>query len=150
MADLERVNATAQTMQQSPHDVEHLPTLFGRLGEDIMTLLDTKLSLVKVEVKEEAAVYARTGAGIGVGAVLATVGLVLINVAVAFFVSTLFSFKTPQLNYAVGFLLTSLVYLIVGGAIIMMMKSRLAAQNLVPNRSVQELRKDKQWLKNEI
>lgn len=150
MAELERTSATAPAMQQTQHDVEHLPTLFGRLGEDVMTLLDTKLSLVKVEVKEEAAIYARSGAGIAVGAVLATVGLVLINVAVAFFVSTLFSFRTPQLNYAVGFLLTSLVYLIVGGAIIIIMKNRLMAQNLVPNRSVEELRKDKQWLKNEV
>lgn len=150
MAELERATATAPATHQSQHEVERLPTLFGRLGDDVMKLLDTKLSLVKVEVKEEAAVYARSGAGIGVGAILATVGLVLINVAVAFFVSTLFNFRTPQLNYAVGFLLTSLVYLIVGGAIIVVMKNRLAAQNIVPHRSVEELRKDKQWLKNEI
>jgi len=150
MADLERHAATAPATQHEAHDVEHLPTLFGRLGDDVMKLLDTKLSLVKVEVKEEAAVYARSGAGIGVGAILATIGLVLINVAIAFFVSTLFSFARPQLNYAVGFLLTSLIYLIVGGAIIIVMKNRMAAQNIVPNRSVEELRKDKQWLKKEI
>jgi hypothetical protein len=30
------------------------------------------------------------------------------------------------------------------------MKSRLAKQHLVPDRTVEELRKDKQWLKNEL
>jgi uncharacterized membrane protein YqjE len=142
--------AMQPTTQSVPHDLEHLPTLFGRLGDDVMRLLDTKLNLVKVEMRDEAAAYAKDSAGIGVGAILATVGLVLINVAVAFFVSTLFNFSTPQLNYAVGFLLTSLIYLIVGGAIIMVMKNRMMARNPLPERSIQELRKDKQWLKNEI
>ena len=34
--------------------------------------------------------------------------------------------------------------------IVMLMKNRLAKQDLVPERTVQELRKDKQWLKNEL
>ncbi len=32
----------------------------------------------------------------------------------------------------------------------MVIKSRLAKQDLVPTRSVEELRKDKEWLKNEL
>jgi hypothetical protein len=41
-------------------------------------------------------------------------------------------------------------YLIVGGILIALMKGRLAKQQLVPERTVAELRKDKQWLKNEL
>jgi hypothetical protein len=33
---------------------------------------------------------------------------------------------------------------------VMLIKNRLAKQELVPQRTVQELRKDKQWLKNEL
>ncbi|MGH8612080.1 MAG: hypothetical protein ACREYF_08570 [Gammaproteobacteria bacterium] len=32
---------------------ESLPSLIGRLGQDIITLLDTKLGLLKLEIKED-------------------------------------------------------------------------------------------------
>jgi hypothetical protein len=38
----------------------------------------------------------------------------------------------------------------VGGIVILTIKGRLAKRDLVPNRTVEELRKDKQWLKNEL
>ncbi len=149
MAELERrVADTPATQTQA--DFEMLPGLFGRLGDDVMTLLDTKLSLVKVELKEDAAVYVRASALIGVGAVLAAVGFALVNVAVAFLVSKLFTFDDPRLNYALGFIITGALYLVLGGIVMMMMKNRLAARTAVPNRSIEELRKDKQWLKNEM
>jgi len=46
---------------------ESLPSLFSRLGDDVMQLFDTKLSLLKVELKEEANEYARDGIMIGDG-----------------------------------------------------------------------------------
>ena len=39
---------------------------------------------------------------------------------------------------------------LVGAIVVLLMKNRLAKQDLVPQRTVQELRKDKQWLKNEL
>ncbi|MEJ7709367.1 MAG: phage holin family protein [Pyrinomonadaceae bacterium] len=152
MADLERSvmgAASALQPQQGQHDLEDLPSLIGRLGDNVVTLLDTKLSLAKVEIKQEATGYAKSAVGIAVGALVAAIGFVLVNVAIAFFVSTLFSFDQP-INYALGFILTGLAYLIIGGIVIYFMKNRLTAQNPVPERSVEELRKDKQWLKNEM
>ncbi len=32
---------------------ENLPSLVGRLGEDVMQLFDAKLNLLKVEIKED-------------------------------------------------------------------------------------------------
>jgi uncharacterized membrane protein YqjE len=131
---------------------ESLPTLFGRLGDDVMELFNSQLALFKVEIKEEANAYARGVTMIAVGAVVAVVGFALLNVAIAFAVSTLFAqanFNQPA-SYALGFVVTGAFYLIVGAILVMLMKSRLAKQELVPQRTVQELRKDKQWLKNEI
>ena len=152
MGDIER-RATAAAPAHAPQtqaDLDSLPALFGRLGDDVMKLLDTKLSLVKVEVKEDVAYYARGSAVMAVGAVLAGVGFALVNVAIAFFVSKLFTFDDPRLNYALGFIITGALYLVVGGGLILAMKNRLAARNPVPARSIEELRKDKQWLKNEM
>ncbi len=131
---------------------ENLPSLFSRLGDDVMQLFDTKMSLLKVELKEEANAYAQSGAMIAVGGIIAAIGFALLNVALAFGISTLFAETTlsQPAKYAVGFLTAGVLYLIIGGIIVSVMKNRLAKQNLVPNRTVEELRKDKQWLKNEI
>ena len=152
MADLERSTAAAPaTSTAHAGELEALPALFGRLGDDVMKLLDTKLSLLKVEVKEDADAYIRGGVVIGIGGVIAAIGFALLNVAVAFGVSTLLPADWSQpARYALGFVITGVVYLIIGGIIVIVMKNRLANRNPVPSRSVEELRKDKQWLKKEM
>ncbi len=131
---------------------ESLPTLIGRLGEDVVQLFDTKVSLLRVELKEEVSVYARGGIMIAVGGLVAAIGFALLNVALAFGISTLFaetSLSQPA-RYAIGFVTAGVLYLVVGAIIISAVKSKLAKQTLVPDRTVEELRKDKQWLKNEL
>lgn len=133
-------------------DNESLPSLFSRLGDDVMQLFDTKMSLLKVELKEEANTYARGGAMIAVGGVIAAIGFALLNVALAFGISVLLvnvDISQPA-RYAIGFVTAGVLYLIVGAIIVSTMKKRLARQSLVPDRTVEELRKDKQWLKNEL
>ena len=145
--------STAVTTQVSHKpDNESLPTLFSRLGDDVMQLFDTKLSLLKVELKEEANAYARGGIMIAAGGIIAAIGFALLNVALAFGISTLFADTalSQAAKYAVGFVAAGVLYLIVGSIIISVMKNRLAKQHLVPDRTVEELRKDKQWLKNEL
>ncbi len=143
------ISATSTAMTTKP-DNESLPTLFSRLGDDVMQLFDTKLTLLKVELKEEANAYARGGIIIGIGGIIAAIGFALLNVALAFGISTLFANTdlSQPAKYAIGFLTAGVLYLIVGAIIISTMKKKLANQPLVPDRTVEELRKDKQWLKN--
>ena len=138
--------------QTNAPETESLPSLVSRLGEDVMQLFDTKLSLLKVEIKEEANAYARGAVTLAMGSIVAAVGFALVNVAIAFGVSTLFANTnlSQSTRYALGFVITGLVYLLIGGAVVLATKSRLAKQALVPNRTVEELRKDKRWLKNEL
>ena len=148
------VSAKSTTVMSAGTDKsdESLPSLFGRLGDDVMQLFDTKMSLLKVEIKEEANEYARDGIMIGAGGIIAAVGFALLNVALAFGISTLFANTdlSQAAKYAIGFLSAGVLYLIIGSIIMVTMKNRLAKQSLVPDRTVAELRKDKQWLKNEL
>ena len=131
---------------------ESIPNLLTRLGDDVMQLVNSQLALFKVEIKEEANAYARGAVMIAVGGVIAVVGFALLNVALAFAVSTLFAranFSQPA-SYALGFVVTGVFYLIVGGILVLAMKNRLAKQQVMPPMTVQELRKDKQWLKSEL
>ncbi|HEY5884563.1 MAG TPA: phage holin family protein [Pyrinomonadaceae bacterium] len=143
---------TSRALTPKVDNNESLPTLVGRLGDDVMQLFDTKISLLKVEIKEEVSAVAKSGALIAAGGIIAAIGFALLNVAIAFGISTLFAGTdlSQPAQYAIGFLTTGLLYLIVGAIIVTAMKNRLAKQHLVPDRTVEELRKDKQWLKNEI
>src|SRR5688572_29784265 len=106
---------------------ESLPTLFSRLGDDVVQLFDTKVSLLKVELREEANAYARGGVMIAVGGIVAAIGFALLNVALAFGISTLFgdTALSQPARYAIGFVTAGVLYLIVGTIIISAMKSRL-------------------------
>ena len=149
---LTRADESAAVDMPRRSDNESLPSLVSRLGDDVMDLFKSQLELFKVEVKEEVNTYTRGIATIAIGAVIATVGFALLNVAIAFAVSTLFAqanFSQPA-SYALGFVVTGAFYVLVGGIIVLLMKNRLAKQDLVPQRTVAELRKDKQWLKNEL
>lgn len=150
MADLERTGAApVASSTTTTADIESLPALLGRLSDDVMTLVDTKIGLLKVELTEDAKVYGSAIGGMVAGGLVAAVGLALALVAVAFFVSTFFDFEDEAARYALGFIITGVLFILIGAAVIYFMKNRLAARSPVPNRSVEELRKDKQWLKNE-
>src|SRR5436190_20249971 len=102
-------------------DNENLPSLFSRLGDDVMQLFDTKMSLLKVELREEANEYARHGLMIAVGGIIAATGFALLNVALAFGISTLFAVAnlSQPAKYAVGFVAAGVLYLIVGRIIVL-------------------------------
>ena len=131
---------------------DSLPGLLGRVGEDLATLLDAKLGLLKIEIEEDMRAYARSGAAIGVGSVIAAVGFALLNVGIAFIVSALFADTqlSQAMKYSLGFLITGASYLILGGAVMIVNKNRLAGRGIVPEKSIEELQKDKEWLKKEL
>jgi len=133
-------------------EMENLPALFSRLGDDVMQLVDTKLSLLKVELKEETNRYFRNAILMAFGAIIAAVGFGLVNVAVAFGVSAIFAAAnlSQQASFALGFVITGVLYLVIGSIMVITIKNRLARQDPLPDRTVEELRKDKQWLKKEL
>jgi hypothetical protein len=96
--------------------------------------------------------YVRGSIFILAGAIVAAIGFALANIALAFTVSTLFASAniSQPAKYALGFVITGLAYLVIGAAVILVTKNRLARQGLVPPRTVQELERDKEWLQKEI
>jgi len=129
-----------------------LTTLFSRLTDDLTELFEAKLRLLKTEWMEEARSYA-TGASLIIGGVLVgAVGFVLLSAGIGFLVSILFGSAdfSPAVRYGLGFIITAFLYLIIGIVIILVAKRRLARHRLVPNRSALELKRDKQWLREEF
>ena len=130
---------------------ESLVSLFGRLTDELTQLFDAKLELLKTELKREASAYAIGVVLFLIGVVIATVGLPLLNVAIAFWISTLFETThwSPAARYGFGFAITALLYLVIGAIIVVIAKNRLAQQRLAP-KSVTELKKDREFLKEQF
>ena len=141
---------TANRAMERPD--QSLTTLFGRLTDDLTALLDAKLRLLKTELKEEASSYAGWASLILGGAVIGVIGFALLNAGIAFLVSMLFESTDlgPAVRYGLGFVITALLYLVIGTIIILVGKSRLAKQTLIPKRSALELKRDEQWLREEF
>ena len=152
MAELEKRSAAAPAREtETPGGLEALPAQIGRLTERVATMLDLKMSLLKVEIKEDVNSYLRAGVMIFIGGIIAAVGFAILNVAVALFMGfVLPASLDPFVRFALGFVLTGVIYLIIGTIFIVSAKKRLAKANIVPERSVDELRKDKEWLEKEL
>jgi uncharacterized membrane protein YqjE len=133
-------------------EIENLPVLFTRLGDNVTQLFDTKMSLLKVEVKEDVNAFLKAGIGIAGASVVALVGFALASIAAALGVSTLLGNTNLSQagRYGVGFVVIGVAYLIIGTIGALIMKGRLSKQSFVPNRTVDEFRKDKEWLKKEL
>ena len=129
-----------------------LPSLVERLAGDVANLFDQKVTLLKIELKEEVDAYVRGSLFIAAGGIVAAVGFALANIALAFAVSTLFSGTSlsQPARYALSFVITGAGYLVIGTAVILITKKRLATQGIIPRRTVQELERDKEWLEKEL
>lgn len=145
------VTAINKRLEQ-PTEIENLPVLLTRLGDDVTQLFDTKMSLLKVEVKEDVNAFLHAGVGIGVAAMVALIGFALASIAGALGISILL--ENTNLSqagrYSLGFVIMGAAYILIGTIVALIMKGRLSKQSLVPNRTVDEFRKDKEWLKKEL
>lgn len=145
------VTAMNQRNEQ-PAEMENLPALLTRLSDDVVQLFDTKMSLLKVEVQEDVQAFLSAGIVIAMGALVALIGFALASVALALGIATQLGSTTLTTTgrYGLSFAIVGVVYLLVGTIIALVMKGRLAKQSLVPNRTVDEFRKDKEWLTKEL
>lgn len=148
----EKRSSVSTTSSATADDSGSLPSLFSRLGDELSTLLDLRLNLLKVEIREDVDAYVRRGITIAIGGVIVAVGFALVNLALSFFISTLFAnLQVSQpVKYGLGFLTTGVVYLITGGIIIVITKARLAKQDFLPRRSLNEFEHDKEMVKSVI
>jgi hypothetical protein len=113
--------------QQAQANTESLPAQIRDLSEDTVKLLDEHARLFKVEMKEEISAYLRDGLILGLGGLVATVGFALLS---------------SRLPRGAG-----VVYMLVGGATVLVMVNRIAKRSPVPRGIAEEIREDWRWLR---
>ena len=118
--------------------------LVERLIGEVGTLLDTKLALLTLELKSQAAGIARGVAALLVGVVLALLGLLVLALAAALWIGGAIQ-SMPG-----GFGIVGGALLLIGGVVAAVVRRRLSAEHLAPKETVKELRRDAKWISDEL
>lgn len=127
-----------------------MPALVSQLGEDLVTLLDSKLSLLKVEIKEDVAAYVQGSLSLVASCVGAALGCALLGITVALLIAALLGTTDlgQPVKYAIGTGITGATFLLAGFVVWKTTVPGLRRIDPLPTRSVEELGNDKQWLES--
>lgn len=123
--------------------------LFSQLGDKLSAFLDYKTELLKSEVRETVKGYSRGGIFAASGGVVVLFGSLFLEAAIAFWLSLLFPFSVAA-NLALGFAIVALLDIVAGALLLYAGKKRFSQTTPVPQKSLHDLRKDKEWIQREV
>jgi uncharacterized membrane protein YqjE len=122
---------------------EGIAPLLSDLLKDLQDLVRGEFNLAKVEMKESASSAARGAGMIAGGAVIGIVGFIILMLGVAY----LLDLWMPMW-VAAG--IVGIVLLVIGAIVALSGKSALSAENLTPDQTIDSLKEDQTWAKQEI
>jgi len=130
-------------MQQTNND-RSLGDLFGDLTRDLGTLVSQEVALARTEITQTVSQVGQDIAMLAVGGLVAYAGLLAIIAAVILLIATR---GVPLWASAlvVGAIVAAIGYLLVQRGI-----SALKHQDLAPRQTIQSIKEDTQWAKEQI
>jgi hypothetical protein len=122
---------------------ESLGDLFSRLTEDLSKLVRDEVELAKVELSETLATARTAGISFGAAGVLGLMAFLMVSFAAAWGLAEV----VPA---GVAFLVVGAVYGLVALALMALGRQRLKALNPVPEETVDTLKEDVAWAKQQM
>ncbi len=120
-----------------------LGELFKRLTTDTSELIRQEMSLAKVEMREAGATLASDAAKIGIAVGLALTGVLAVGAFAIVGLGDLFN------NYWLAALIVGVLFLAIGGYLARNAIDDVKRRGLKPERTVETLREDASWVKQE-
>ena len=128
----------------SRSDERSLGQLFGDLSRQLSTLIRQEIALARTEMTSRIGSAGRGAAMIGAGAALAYAALLGLLVAVGLLLVD--AGITPWL----AALIVAVITAAIGGALVGYGRSEIARTDLAPKRTIETLRDDADWAKEQI
>ncbi len=138
-------DASLQNDYRDPYALENrsLGELFSELSADMSELLQKEVALVQSEMMTKVSRVAG-GAGMAVGGgMVAYGGLILLLIALSFFLTQWMAFWIASGIVAVVTLVIGLILLQVG-------RSRIQNTSLTPSETIESLKADAKWAKEQV
>ncbi|MFP4355830.1 MAG: phage holin family protein [Phycisphaerae bacterium] len=140
-----------QYIAQQEDQARSAPTLLHDLTQEAVTLLRQEAALAKKEMAEKAQTFARNSAAIAIGGAVAWAGVLVLLAATAV------GLYIALINVMPWFHAAWLSPLIIGGVvaivgIVMVEKGKKTIENqtVVPQKTAETMKENKEWIKNEI
>jgi xanthine/uracil permease len=142
-----------RTSVETPHDGRTATDLIRELRDETIHLFHQEIELGKTEISEKISRVTRNGVYAAVGAAIAFAGVVvLLLAAVAGLYVVLLSFTEISNEMAVWLspLIVGTIVAVVGYAFIQKAMSTFKHETPVPERTVESLKQNKQWIKEKV
>jgi hypothetical protein len=131
-------------------DQRSIADLVKELRDEGVTLLRQEMALAKTEMGEKARFLGKQVGKVGAGGATLAIGMLMVLGALAYFTAWLYQaiFEALPLAAALGlgFLTVGAVVSLVGYLVYSSAMRRMHSETLAPERTIQSLKEDKQWL----
>jgi uncharacterized membrane protein YqjE len=138
--------------QMAAADGRSLTGLVRELRDEAIVLVRQEVALARTEMSEKAARVARNSAFIGVGAFLAYAGLFVLLLAgvVGLYLGLVAAGLTHATAGWLSPLIIGAVLAVVGYVFIQKGLSTLKHESIVPERTVESIKADKEWMEEKV
>lgn len=141
------VGSGAQSLQNQSYDPATQPKqpdrslgeLFAEMSREMGDLFTKEVQLAKAEAKQDVSKVGKAGAMFGAAGVAAWLGLLLLSLALAWWLD-------QALNTAVAFAIVGIVWALIAAVLLSIGRSRLKALEGLP-QTRETLKEDVQWAK---
>jgi hypothetical protein len=120
-----------------------LGELFGDLSNDLSTLMRKEIQLARIEIKDEMKNAGRAGGMLGGTALAGYMAFLLLSFAAAWALD-----EVMPTGWA--FCIIGVIYAVVAGVLYLKGREELRKVNPVPEQTVETLKEDAQWAKQQI
>ena len=125
----------------------NIGSLVGKIGEDVSDLLTLRIDLLKVELRDGAKTIAKNSVYVVAGAIIALFAFLVFTLAIITGLALLLPFSpTASIAAAAG-----IVFVLYAGIAVWLINfgiRHFKKHSIKPERSIQEVWKDKEWMKD--
>lgn len=129
---------------QERRDERSLGELFGDLARETSTLVRQEVQLAKTEMTQKATAVGKDIGFLAVGGLIAYAGLL------ALIATIIIILGTAGLPWWLAALIVTVVVLAIGGILVQRGLTALKRQSMAPEQTIQTLKEDRQWAKEQM
>jgi uncharacterized membrane protein YqjE len=126
------------------HDDRSLGDLFGRLANQVSSLVRQEIALARTETTARASAVGRDVALIAAGGALLYAALLVVLGAIVLLLID------AGLDGWIAALLVGVLVALVGGGLVLVGRDRLKAADVAPRRTIETLQDDAEWAKERL
>ena len=145
-------NPSNNFYDQKPRHADQLDTFaflserISKLSADVGNLVSLRIDLLKAELQDGAATLARDSALIVAGAVFGLFAFGVLTFAIIGFIASALTMGAVM-NWAVSAIIVFVAYSIIAGGLIFAGIQHLKKRGVAPEKSIAEVKRDKEWVR---